>query len=75
MIQLTKEQLSALIAFADEGDRPNGCTAWGPQFDAVMLVCRTLRDMMKTENAKPQEKIADRRPECRARYMVSPARR
>lgn len=40
---LTVHQLEALTAWADEADRPGGCTGWGPKFDAVMSVARELR--------------------------------
>lgn len=42
-MELKKKELKALIAFADEGDRPNGCTAYGPKFNAVMEAARDVR--------------------------------
>ena len=40
---LTSKQIAALIAWANEGDRKGGTTAWGPKFDAAMEVAQDVR--------------------------------
>ena len=46
-MKLNDKQLEALVVWADESERPNGCTAWGPKFDAVMEVAKQVRDSQK----------------------------
>jgi hypothetical protein len=51
-ITLLKSQVKALKDWADEADRHNGCTAWGPKFDAVMQVARQVRIADKRRNSQ-----------------------
>lgn len=46
-MELTEEQKAALIAWANEGDRKDGTTAWGPTFTAAMRVAQAVRDRAK----------------------------
>lgn len=41
-MNLTKEQVESLREWAREGYRQNGCTAWGPKFNAAMSVARQI---------------------------------
>jgi len=44
---LTEEEVEAMIAFADEGDKPGGTTAWGVKFDKVMYAAGAVRSRQK----------------------------
>jgi len=48
-VKLTTKDIHALIEFADEGDYHDGCTAWGPKFDAIMQVARRVREDARKE--------------------------
>jgi len=41
-ITLTKKQLNALVEWAKEVQRENGCTAYGPKFDAAILAAQQI---------------------------------
>lgn len=41
---LAPHHRQALIDWANESERPGGCSGWGPKFDAAMEAARSLRD-------------------------------
>lgn len=47
-MNLTDEHTLALIAWADEGDRKDGTTAWGPTFTGAMNAAQAVRDRLGT---------------------------
>lgn len=44
---LSETEVAALKAWASEARKKNGCTAWGPRFDAALDVALRLRDGAK----------------------------
>ena len=47
-VELTEDQARALSDWAEEGYRENGTTAWGPRFDAAMVVAQAVNRKLWT---------------------------
>lgn len=47
--KITSNELTALIAWADESERAGGTTAWGIRFDNAMSAARAIRDRWDAE--------------------------
>lgn len=56
-MKLVRKELLILVAFADEGDRRGGTTAWGPKFDATMQVARDVRARALAEQGSVYARI------------------
>lgn len=64
---ITDEEAKALIAWAEESYRENGCTAWGLLFDQAMRVARRLHHsspevvkQLQQERVRREARIAKR---------------
>jgi hypothetical protein len=59
VVCLSGEEAAKLVAFADEGDRQDGTTAWGPKFTAVMEIAQVVRARVKRREKSDERRHAD----------------